>query len=317
MKRVITPLVLVVLASACDAIETPVIIKGVSAPKASGTGCSFDPKSDKYLYKIALDVARSYKLILPLAVDNNLVTRLMNIGGAAEAIEAEIPNSVTPLRFELSWECDSSAFTSDLGPLVVPTFHPNRNFCLDRRETGGDFAGFDIVPVDAAPIPAGEPGLAIVKAVPFQLGAAFADTFRIAKLADDCCRKTAGCQGTDNSVASCFELDGLFASIDPTGSFGLSVQTTQQGRPSEDLVRFRPFAIFHGDYWLDVDPLSHRSDYGADYPLKLRGQLEVVTGDGYSLTSSQLVQEVGLCMNCGPYNGTTRDPKLTDACLYF
>jgi hypothetical protein len=290
------------LMAGCDAVDNALLIRGVLTP---GTGCSVEA-GDTYQNNLVLDTANYRTMALPLSVDNTLSVVPLNIGTMAAALDTQNNNSITPLRMELRWECDSNGFSSDLGALVLPAFNLRDPFCLDRRDDTQTFVGFDFAQAEGSAIPPEEDGVAVVRAIPQQLGDAFDDLFTIAEYADRCCRESTGCDGQATSMTSrCSELQARFSALDPTGRFGLSVQSSQAGQASRDLTRFRPFAIFSGDYWQQFETNPPR--VGATYPMRLRGFLEGVTPDGQTQVSNEAAIGIEVCKNCGLYNGSNRE----------
>ncbi len=293
------------LMAGCDAVDNALLIRGVVTP---GTGCSVEA-GDVFQYNLVLDTASYRTMSLPLSVQNTLSVVPLDLGSMGVTLEVDNNNSITPLRMELRWECDSNGFSSDLGALVLPAFNLRDPFCLDRRDDTQTFVGFDFAQAEGSAIPPEEDGVAVVRAIPQQLGDAFDDLFTIAEYADSCCRESTGCDGQATSMASrCSELLARFSALDPTGRFGLSVQSSQAGQASRDLARFRPFAIFSGDYWLQFEATP--ALVGATYPMRLRGFLEGVTPDGQTQVSNEAAIGIEVCKNCGRYtNGSTTREK--------
>lgn len=302
MNRVIAAAVLSTSVMGCNAIDTSVIIQGVVPPELGmGGGCTFKP-SDEFVSNIVLDTAGSFQLLLPLAVENRQPAIEDDLGSPSTPQVIPFPSDWTPLRFELRWECDSNGFTSNLGALIVPAFHPSLPFCLDKRaDANQEFVGFDVVPAEGGAIAPEEIGVAVIRPVPFQLGQAINDTFRIAVLADECCRlANTNCDGSDQTPGnSCKTLQDIFATIDP---MNLSVSSGKAQQPSEDLLTFRGFSVFDGSYAARTNSTPDQPLIGAFYPMRLRGTLEGMNGDGSLVTSSEIGQQVGFCRTCGQIN---------------
>ena len=291
MKRLVWVSAMAFGLMACDAVDSAVIQRGVAegpgVGAAPGSACLFKAGGNSVV-GIVLDTAVSYRLSLPISVSNTLAIVDRNFGGANFAIEEAAPNQITPLRYEVRWECDATGFASDLGALIVPTFNPKAPFCLNARaDTSSDFIGFDFVPVEGGLIDPSSDGVVVARVVPYQLGQAFADTFRVATLADDCCRNSPGCDG-QSQTQSCRDLADVFNALDPRKDFNLSVPSQTAGQASPDLARYRGFSVYDGTYMIGVSTENLNSALGATYPLRVRGVLEVATTDGYTLQSNEL-----------------------------
>ncbi|MBI4817624.1 MAG: hypothetical protein HY791_15285 [Deltaproteobacteria bacterium] len=304
----------------CDAVESGVHLVGIASnqglfdPLTGSVTCTFNADSLIEPLGIVLDLGYSKTFRLPLIVENGLKEGDFSVGGGSNERRSveRFPHDVRPVRFEIRWECDSQGFSSDLEALIVPAFHPTLPFCLDRRaDVNQEFVGFDVVEARGRSIEPQAPGLAIAGVVPYQLGVAFDDALRVAVLADRCCRVPgSNCDGQNTSDPACAELEDIFATIAPGE---LSVASTQANTPSRDLIRFRPFAIFDGNYIQSIDPRYEESAQSPFYMLRLRGVLESVNPVGESLLSDEIVQAVGLCKNCGNLGGLAkRVPFVTD-----
>ena len=315
------PLVAAAALAGCDAVENAVIIRGVIAAEAAmGGNCTFMAGGTSYKLDLTMDVSQTLSLVLPLDVENNLFKRELDIGNMVEMQAVDVSNDIYPLRYEVRWECDSNGFTSDLGPLVVPAFDPERPFCLDRRaDTNEEFVGFDFVSVDGQGIEADDAGVVMADLVPFQLGQAFSETLTIARLADQCCSSMgSACDGQTNPASQCDELASAFELFDPEGR-QLQVASDRPGSASEDLVRFSKFAVYDGSYYNSVNSAAQASQFGAKYPLRARGVLEMQTSDGFSMTTNELLTTVFLCRNCGTKltTGGTRRNTANESACYF
>ena len=69
-----------------------------------------------------------------------------------------------------------------------------------------------------------------------------------------------------------------------------------------DVLKFRPFAVF--DAVANPPRPASVPQIGkfavpATYPLRLRGVLEGVTGNGSTVSSTEYFEEIHLCANCG------------------
>ena len=127
--------------TACNNVETALLIKHAAA--ADDT-CVFEEGGDAVLPNITFDATSGDALSLFLRVENLLQGGQINYGSDENPDLQTIPNTVTPVRFDLRWECDSNGFSDDLGDLYLPQFSATESFCLsdDTR----DFVGFDVVP---------------------------------------------------------------------------------------------------------------------------------------------------------------------------
>ncbi|MBI2375447.1 MAG: hypothetical protein HYV07_15735 [Deltaproteobacteria bacterium] len=306
MKRFIALASAIVGLAACDAVESGLTLRGIAPnngeydPLTGQIECSFDAEGSIFPLGMIMDVGYTKSWRLPIMFQNGLKggDYVFGAGDPARQTDNKFPNAVRPLRFEILWECDSQGFSSDLEALIVPAFHPTLPFCLDRRaDVNAEFVGFDVVEARGASVEPGEAGLAVVGVVPYQLGVAFDDALRIATLADRCCRVPgSNCDGQNSSDPACGELEDIFATLAPGE---LSVPSTAANAPSRDLLRFRPFAIFDGNYIQSVDPRYEESAESPFYQLRFRGVLEGVTTIGDSVVSDEIVEGVGLCRNCG------------------
>lgn len=305
----------------CGTNESAITIHGVVIPSESQGSCEFGSAENDHLVAIVLDTSNSYTMTLALDVENRHAKREFFKGVRGNNYTEMIGNDFQPLRYDLRWECDSPGFSSDLGPLVVPAFDFDQPFCLDRRsEVNQDFVGFDVIAASGPVIAPEEFGITMITPIPYQLGLAIDDTFEIARYADDCCRNTDGCDGTTAAFAgavleSCTRLGEIFTTLDPNGS-ELSVKAPDSGTASSDLVRFRPFAIYHGTYASQKIERTH-AQYGAAYGVRLRGSLEGMLGDGDLVSSNEFSIQISLCKECGSYGANRRLPLAGNPCLFL
>jgi hypothetical protein len=172
---------------------------------------------------------------------------------------------------------------------------------LNRRSEITTFKGFDLVPASGGGIPPnGGVGVAQVEAIPRDLGQAFDDLFKIAALADACCTEpNTGCSGS--SGQSCQTLADAFTALDPDGRF-LTVQSPSPDQQSEDLITYAAFARFNGDYITARDPQIQRSTFSPSYPMRFRGFLEGLSGDGSLVRSTEGSVRINVCRSCGQLN---------------
>jgi hypothetical protein len=274
----------------CDAPDSSLVIHGIIVPMEmvemdmvtmqTSRSCLYDPMSDVTAVRVVIDVAQQLSLYLVLKVENTLQPNTIMIDTEPDQAIA-YNESVSPLRFDYRWECDTIGFGSDLGPLFVPQFSVNQPFCLDSRdETSGDFVGFDVIPATGGAIPAGGTGGVEIRPIPAQLGLALYDMFTLAALAQACCMSTEGCSGVESGVTmECARLQSLFNDV---GILQNQVEAAQ---------RYRPFALFDGS----VPPTNMFPSN--TYPLRLRGVLEGVTSSGTTVTSNEWAQDIGIGRN--------------------
>lgn len=279
------------LLAGCSNVDTSLTILG-AIPSDSEDKCEFSPMGDVFLGNIYFDALGQDTLALHLRVRNDLQGATVNFGSTALPDNFEVPSGVTPLRMDFRFECDTNGFSDQLGPFYVPQFSAEIPFCLqkDTRE----FQGFDVVPASGPVIePNGGIAVVLVKPITTQLAHAMGETFILANLADDCCKSLDGIGGcteenlrnlAPNGMDKCGELQRAFDKIAPDK---LSVNKI------DDIEKFRPFAIF--------DHMSNPPrgmGLGPTYPMRIRGVLEGVTGDGSIVSSAEYFDEIHICANC-------------------
>lgn len=306
--------------AACSIPDTNVRIVGVAATSGEiddATGlvseCVFDSGDDFEPSGLILDTAVSLQISLPLRVQNDTVQAAIQVQQQPVQINLTPPTSIRPLRMDVVWECDSNGFSGDLGPLVLPAFDPVVPFCLDKRADTQNFVGFDVVSASGGSIDGGGGrGIANVGVVPFAMGQAIDETFRIAALAEQCCFETraSNCDGQSTGL-SCTRLTQIFQALDPTGS---SLQVAVQAGPSEDLVRFQTFAIFNGENLCARDRTLCDSSFlqSPAYKMRLRGVMEFLKADGALVTSDEYTKDLSFCRNCGYWNGQQKFPEFSN-----
>lgn len=277
------------LAAGCNDLETGLVVLHAAA---GDDNCAFEEDGDERLGDITFDSAQASTLMLVLRVRNNLQGGSVNFGNDENPDTFNVPSTVTPVRFDLRWECDSNGFSDDLGDLILPQFDPTEPFCLS--ENTRTFEGFDVIPASGNTIePNGDVGLVEIRPITAQLGAAFNDVFQLAAMAQACCDDAPrGCddqtlQSKRNGPGTpCGILQSTFDTI--AGPNQLSAQRY------EDLQKFRPFLVY--DH-AAVNPNGGPGPSPA-YSLTLRGVLEGVTQDGSTVRSSEWRQSVHICANC-------------------
>lgn len=280
----------------CDNVETALKITRVLAP--SGQNCEYSPSNDTQL-AVRFDAAGNHLFVMVLGVENKLQTNTIEL---AEGEEFTPANDVTPLRFDLRWECDSNGFSAELGPLYLPQFSVDRPFCLDKRDdTTGSFVGFDVVNAGGGPVPAGGESSIEIRPITPQMAGALDTMFEIAVEADRCCagdcKAITQIEPSAFSDPSCKRVRDLFNAVG-----GGDLSTTNLA----DIEKFRPFATFDGDYFDTINP-TFSCPMGSTcrtpaYPIRLRGILEGMTSDGSLVTSTEYAESINICRDCG---GTT------------
>jgi hypothetical protein len=302
MKRFTSAAALAITMTACDVPDSSLLILGVPVPDES---CSFQTGGTEFFTGFTFDTSGASGLSLALEVRNDLNSNQINAGSMMARANISPPNNVSPLRFEARWECDSNGFSGGTGPLILPGFDPNVPFCLDKRGDANDaFTGFDFVNATGPVILAGGSGIAVVNAIPPELGRAFDDLFTIAALADSCCKDSPGCSGqaTAGTPAeqSCGDLEQIFRALDPDGR-NLQVSSGSAGTRSEDLVTFLPFSRYEGNYstFIRPDPQIENAIVSPRYLMRYRGVLEGITGGGTLVRSQDFSTGLGVCRACG------------------
>jgi hypothetical protein len=328
------------LTCGCGVSSTELTIEGVLFPMSMGGTCSFPiagPAAATLAGPMVFDTARSLSTHMPLNVENRLDNLNHDLtSGKPDPSVVNNVNTVSPLRMDIRWECDSIGFRADLGPLVVPAFDFVKPFCLDKRsQTTSTFVGLDVIPASGDTIPPGDNwGMVDITPIPYELGQALDELFTVAAYADDCCRNSQDCSGTGQAGCgmagpgvqcaagcSCCLVDKLFATLDKN-----QMQRTpfSQGTPqNKDLVRFAPFAEFNGDYWVkNVETANGGTprEVGDEYQMRMRGVLEGVISDGTLVSSDQFAWEFDLCKQCGAYDAMTHTrlahPASNDCYVY-
>jgi|GEM_PF-6412062 len=300
---------------ACDVNDAAVIIGGVipgSFDENIGT-CSYE-NAGEGLVSNYLDLAASHSLTLHFRVLNNLTALDSNVGTLQMPALSQIGNRVTPIRYSVQWECDTSAFSG--GALIVPHFSTEQGFCIDSRnpQQPDTFFGFDIVPVGGAAIAPGEEGVFSANVIPSEFGEKLDDAIQVATLADSCCTETAmsNCDGSTADVedSACNNLQDIFDVLTRNNGQPLLVQSEEPNTPSPTVQRFKPFAMFDGRYSYENNLAGGRFDSGSrTFPVRQRGIFELVTTDGKTLQSSEVNQRVEI----GRYLGRSDDPLVCAA----
>jgi hypothetical protein len=302
--------------TACDAPANTLRVIGVLAP-ATPEECNFSADSDIFMSSLVFNPTRQLSMQLNLKTENNLTATRVLLDQLEPAAELTTSNRITPIRFDLRWECDSTGFSADLGPFFLPQFSVDAPFCVDRRSETDSFVGFDTVPAEGASIgPNGGLGIVSIRPITAQLGAAINDAFEMASLGNRCCDATAGCdpnrlaQEVNNPSSSCFTLQQVFDRV--AGPGVLSAQNIS------DIQKWRPYSIFDRSVTnvpaepevLDpqnptVVTLVTNQARGPMFPMRMRGVLEGVTDDGNTIPSNETAVEIGLCRNGCGYSACT------------
>jgi hypothetical protein len=305
MKRFLWAMPLALLVG-CENVETGLTVLGAALPESTET-CAFNADGDGYYNNITFDAANADTLALNLRVRNTLQGGTVNFGTADQPDTFRLPNTVTPLRMEFRFECDTNGFSDELGPLYVPQFSVEKPFCFDRDTR--EFKGLDVVPASGPAIEPSENAIVLVRPITTQLARALNDVFILADQAEACCGEVMGCNQANLQNAPttgngpCARLQTEFNRIAPNK---LSVTRL------EDIQKFRPYRLFdHLAY--PPRPANNQGDidenqmmnggpetqvYGAAYPLRLRGVLEGITGDGETVSSTEYFEIIHLCAHC-------------------
>ena len=296
---------------ACDVNDSAVIIGGVMPGSFDETagGCTYEAGGTP-LVSNYLDTAGSHSLTLYFSVLNNLSVYQTNVGTQQLPAVSQIGNRVTPVRYSVQWECDTSAFSG--GALIVPHFSTEQGFCIDSRnpQQPDTFFGFDIVPVGGGAIAPGEEGVFSANVIPPEFGEKLDDALQVATLADSCCTETAmsNCDGSTVDVedSSCNNLQDIFDVLTRNdGGQQLLVQSEEPNTPSPTVQRFKPFAMFDGRYSYENNLAGGRfSSRARTFPVRQRGIFELVTTDGKTLQSSEVNHKVEI----GRYLAFSDDP---------
>lgn len=272
-------------------------VSKVTAPVDDATGlvlaCDYEASATEFTTSVTLDTAFAQQLTLPFTVRSD---------AAQEA------DGIQPLRMSVVWECDANGFAGDSGPLVLPRFDPSLPFCRPSQQSEGAYVGFDVVPAAGPRIAGGMLGIAEAQVVPFTLGSAIDETFRIAALAEQCCFETraSNCDGQSTSLP-CTQLTQVFAELDPSGN---ALRVAVQQGPSGDLTRFQSFAMFNGQAQCARDPSGCDGSLlrGPAYRMRLRGVMEFMDDRGELRSSNEVGAGIDFCRNCGYWNGQLRFP---------
>ena len=269
----------------CNNVEVGLLVEQVPIPEfnAEENTCLFTPGEDDFA--LTFDSANMSGMTVWTEVTNVLSGGNVTINTAEPTIETTFPNTVTPLRFDFRWECDSFGFTAGQGPLFLPAFSVTNPFCLDTRDdANGDFAGFDVVNATGPPVPPdGSTGIWKFTPIPPRLSAAFDDAFLLAALSDACCREANGCANAASAGGNnCAALQTAFNNIAGPGVYSITNEA--------DLNIWRPY------YDYTLAGTEARGDRAiVPFPLRLRGIYEGITSSGSLITSAEFVRSIGIC----------------------
>ncbi len=265
--------------SACNNNDLAYVPLYVPTPEydEDSMSCAFSSTSDPAI-DIRLDVSQDRILDMLTVVENRLDPVTVELGGMNSGQNIKIPRTITPLRFDFRWECESTGFQGGVGPIYLPAFTSSIDspFCLDTRSNvTGKIEGFDVVPASGEPVGPGEQGLVKFTPVPAQLGQAFYDFFRVAELSQACCDEVGGdCDDVaSGSGAQCTALQQAFDAL--AGPSQLS------SKLPGDVQRYRGFSTFVNS--------------GAAYPMRMSGFIEGVMPNGDLITSSRFIRQIELC----------------------
>ncbi|MEM7676354.1 MAG: hypothetical protein AAF449_10165 [Myxococcota bacterium] len=264
---------------ACNNIETGLVVEEVPPP---GDGCVFEPGDIDF--SLTFDAQQMSSMFIPTEVTNVMTAEGTTIVTEEPEVVITPSLSVTPLRFDFRWECDSNGFTAGQGPLILPAFSVENPFCLDTRdEANSDFAGFDVVSATGGRIAPGETGIWSITPITPQLGDALQTAFRLAELSEDCCNEAGGCQNAPGraTVGACLELQNLLNDVAPD-SFNV--------QQAETVNIWRPYIFYTAQ---GANALGQSRIPG--FPLRLRGIYEGITAQGDLITSTEFIRDVDVC----------------------
>ncbi|MEO1334812.1 MAG: hypothetical protein AAFV29_04180 [Myxococcota bacterium] len=271
--------------AACNNVETGLLVEEVTPPTFDEDtgGCSFEPGSIDF----PLTFDAQQMSVMNVRTE---VTNVLSPDGGSTVIVTDpelivAPSlSVTPLRFDFRWECDSNGFTAGQGPLILPAFSVENPFCLDTRdEANSDFAGFDVVSATGTRVAPGETAIWSITPITPQLGDALQTAFRLAELSENCCTQAGGCQNAPNqaTVGFCADLQALLNDVAP-GSFDVQVPET--------VNIWRPYIFYTAQ---GTNALGQTRIPG--FPLRLRGIYEGITAEGDLVTSTEFIRDINVC----------------------
>jgi hypothetical protein len=250
--------------------------------------CEDVSPSDPAVLGLSVNVNTQSALTLLVVAENNDANAIVELQRADPQEQYVVSAQIQPVRFDFRWECDTTGFTANLGPLYVPAFSVNEPFCLDSRdEASRTFVGFDIVPASGAAIEGESRGIIETRVVPPQLMEGISDTFKIAKEADACCDQVGGCDNLDmadptDTTRACGRLQNLFDAVAGQGAFNVKTLA--------DVQRWRPFVAYTS--------LNGTGKVPVPYTMRLRGRFEGLTPTGDLITSTDFTQEIGFCEGC-------------------
>ena len=274
-------------AAGCDNRGVGVQILGVAAPNIGmGGACSFEANSEVFRSSTHLNTQPPNQLSLTLrARYENQMSATEVVVSRTTGEELQPAARVSPLRFDLRWECESNGF-GGVDRFFMPTFQPTQSFCVNERDAAGSEVGFDTVTASGPAVEQQGVGLASFTPVPAQLGAGFDAAYALAQDAFDCCEAVGGdCTAatettpTPNGVSrtACEDAD---ASFTPLGyAFG-----------PEALERWRQFALYNG--------FGQPTSGSEGFPMRIVGQMELVTASGRTVVSNDLSHVISTCRGC-------------------
>lgn len=284
---------LALVVAGCSNVDTSMTVLGAAFPDDE---CVFEADGDEYAYNFFFDTVNADTFALNLRVRNDLVGQTINFGSTDLVDNYVVPSEITPLRMDFRFECDTNGFSDELGPFFVPQFSTDESFC--QQKDVRQFQGFDVVPASGGTIPPnGGVGLVLVKPITTQLAHAFGESLDLAVTADRCCNSFAngGCNSdnlrdvTANDNTPCGQLQRDFDKI---------AKDTLSATRIDDVEKFRPYAVFDWVYAGTRAASTPPNGYGPGYPMRLRGVLEGVTGDGSIVSSTEYYEIINICANC-------------------
>ncbi len=274
--------------SGCFNLDTSLVpIGAVLGELDPLAGCSWDPEGGTFEIDPQYNPNLSTSMRMVVRLQNTMEANTVEFSEDPQEVFVP-PNNVTPLRFDMRWECDTDALSAGLGAMILPQFSFDRPFCLDNRgDTTGNFVGFDVIPASGPAIdPGGGSGLAEINPVTSQMGEAVRDMFEISRLADACCSEDTDCatsvqRDPNNFGAACSALNTLFTQLGDANRI----------KNADFVTRMQRFSSFDA-----TSPGAFIAANGvAQYNMRLRGVFEGITADGDLVSSTEFAQVVGFC----------------------
>ena len=241
-------------------------------------------------YPLTFDAGLMGSLVIPIEVTNRLPA------GAGNTQQSD--NTVTPLRFDFRWECESTTLASEL---VLPSLGLMTPFCYTGENV--NFVGFDTQQSTGSAIAPGNTGVWLAPVLPEQFVDALNTGLQVAELSQACCDAAGGCDNIPQfaDVPVCGELQSVFDAVAPS----------QFSIDEPDIVRrWLPFFPF-----TSAGALAGQVGQIPALPLTLRGIFEGITSAGELVVSTPLVRPVGLCRTTPGTTVPSCAPAETVSCL--